>query len=224
MSVEVVYAFGNSNIGVYVSASDRFALLPPEAPEKLERALERNLGVDIIRVTINNSPLLGVLCVMNSHGILLGRLVREGEINMLKEKLKEYLKLEILEELKENALGNLILANDRGAIVSPLIPHSTLKKIIDALDVEVVQENFGGSNLVGAMGVATNKGALLSPLVTDDEVERVLGILKVSKGGIGTVNKGSVFVKGGIVANSKGAIIGYETTGIEVMRIHSSLF
>lgn len=224
MSIEIVHAFGNPNIGVYVAASEHFALIPPEAPEKLERALERNLSVEVIRVTINSSPLLGVLCVMNSHGILLGRLVREGEINILKEKLKGYIAVDILEDLKENVLGNLILANDRGAIVSPLIPRGMLKRIADVLNVEAVQGGFSGANLVGAMGVATNRGALLSPLVADDEVGRVLEVLKVPKGGIGTVNKGNVFVKGGIVANSKGAIVGYETTGIEIMRIHSSLF
>jgi len=223
LSVEVVYAFGNPNLGVYVAVSEDFALLPFEAPEKLEQALRRNLGVEVLRASLGLSPLLGVFCVMNSKGILLGNIAKEEEVEYIKRNLGNRVVVEVLEDVKENALGNLILANDKGAIVSPLLPKEALRKIADTLDVEVVQATLGGSNLVGALGVATNRGVLLSPIANEEEVKLAISVLKTAKGGFGTVNKGSIFVRSGIVANSKGALVGFETTGVELMRIQAIL-
>jgi len=221
--VEVLYAFGNPNIGVYVAISDRVALIPADAPEKVERALSKNLGVRVVRASVQDSPLLGVLCAMNSHGMIVGRLVRERELELLKRVLGDEMNIEVL-DIKETALGNLVLVNDKGAVVSPLLPRHAVSRISDALDVEAVQMRLGGSYLVGALGVATNKGVLLCPLASDEEVEQVIDVLKVSKGGVGTVNRGNVFVRSGLVANSRGALVGFETTGPELMRIQSTLF
>jgi len=223
LSVEVLYAFGNPNIGVYVAISDRVALIPADAPEKVERSLSKNLGVRVVRASIQDSPLLGVLCAMNSHGIIVGRLVRERELELLRKVLGDEMVIEVL-DIKETALGNLVLANDRGAVVSPLLPKRVVSRISDVLGVEAIQMRLGGSYLVGALGVATNKGVLLCPLASDEEVEQVIEVLRVSKGGVGTVNRGNIFVRSGLVANSKGALVGFETTGPELMRIQSALF
>ena len=223
MSVEIVYAFGNPNIGVYVAASEDFALVPPEASDKLEQAIKRNLSVEVLRASIGSSPLLGVFCVMNSKGVLLGNIAREEEVERIKRGLGDRVVVEVLEGVKENAIGNMVLANDKGALVSPLLPKEALRVIADALDVEVVQTTLGGSTLVGALGVATNKGVLLSPIASEEEVNLAVSVLKTAKGGFGTVNKGSIFVRSGIVANSKGALVGFETTGVELMRIQAVL-
>lgn len=223
MSVEIVYAFGNPNIGVYVAASEDFALVPPEAPDKLEQAIKRNLSVEVLRASIGSSPLLGVFCVMNSKGVLLGNIAREEEVERIKRGLGDRVVVEVLEGVKENAIGNMVLANDKGALVSPLLPKEALRVIADALDVEVVQTTLGGSTLVGALGVATNKGVLLSPIASEEEMNLAVSVLKTAKGGFGTVNRGSIFVRSGIVANSKGALVGFETTGVELMRIQAVL-
>lgn len=206
-----------------MAASEDFALVPVDAPEKLEQALKRNLGVEVLRASVGLSSLLGVFCVVNSKGVLFGNAAREEEVARLKEALRDRVVVEVLEGVRENALGNLILANDRGALVSPLLPKEAVQVVSDVLDVEVVQARLGGSNLVGALGVATNKGVLLSPIVKDEEVDFAISVLKTAKGGVGTVNKGNIFVRSGIVANGKGALVGFETTGVELMRIQSVL-
>ena len=43
------------------------------------------------------------------------------------------------------------------------------------------------------------------------------------KGGSGSVNMGNPYVRSGIISNSKGCVIGGETSGVEVMRIDSTL-
>ncbi|MEM0042481.1 MAG: translation initiation factor IF-6 [Thermofilaceae archaeon] len=224
MSIEVLYAFGNPYVGVFITASEKWALIPESAPDKVELAIRRNLGVEAIRASIGETPLLGILCVMNSKGLLLGNIVKEEEVDRIRKAVGDALVVDVLDEIKENALGNLILTNDSTAIVSPLIPPPARAKIADTLDVEVVQMKLGGSNFVGALGVATNRGVLLSPILSDEEVNTLISLMKVPKGGIGTVNRGNVFVKSGVVANSRGALVGFDTTGIEMMRIQASLF
>ncbi|MEM0458393.1 MAG: translation initiation factor IF-6 [Thermofilaceae archaeon] len=224
MSIEVLHAFGNPYVGVFITASEKWALIPESAPDKVELAIQRNLGVEAIRASIGETPLLGILCVMNSKGLLLGNIVKEEEVDRIRKAVGDALVVDVLDEIKENALGNLILTNDSTAIVSPLIPPPARAKIADTLDVEVVQMKLGGSNFVGALGVATNRGVLLSPILSDEEVNTLISLMKVPKGGIGTVNRGNVFVKSGVVANSRGALVGFDTTGIEMMRIQASLF
>lgn len=220
----MLYAFGNPYVGVFITASEKWALIPESAPDKVELAIRRNLGVEAIRASIGETPLLGILCVMNSKGLLLGNIVKEEEVDRIRKAVGDALVVDVLDEIKENALGNLILTNDSTAIVSPLIPPPARAKIADTLDVEVVQMKLGGSNFVGALGVATNRGVLLSPILSDEEVNTLISLMKVPKGGIGTVNRGNVFVKSGVVANSRGALVGFDTTGIEMMRIQASLF
>lgn len=220
----MLYAFGNPYVGVFITASEKWALIPESAPDKVELAIQRNLGVEAIRASIGETPLLGILCVMNSKGLLLGNIVKEEEVDRIRKAVGDALVVDVLDEIKENALGNLILTNDSTAIVSPLIPPPARAKIADTLDVEVVQMKLGGSNFVGALGVATNRGVLLSPILSDEEVNTLISLMKVPKGGIGTVNRGNVFVKSGVVANSRGALVGFDTTGIEMMRIQASLF
>jgi len=224
LSIEVLYAFGNPYVGVFVTASEKWALIPESAPDKVELAIRRSLGAEVVRATIGESPLLGILCVINSKGLLLGNLVKEEEVDRIRKAVGDALVVDVLDEIRENALGNMILTNDSTAIVSPLIPPPARTKIADTLDVEVVQMKLGGSNFVGALGVATNRGVLLSPILSDDEVNTLISLMKVPKGGIGTVNRGNVFVKSGVVANSRGALVGFDTTGIEMMRIQASLF
>jgi len=75
---------------------------------------------------------------------------------------------------------------------------------------------------VGMAAVVTNKGCLCHPKVTDDEkkvLEKVFDVEVM----IGTINHGHPMIGSGLVANSKGAIIGNLTTGIEMGRIEEAL-
>jgi len=70
--------------------------------------------------------------------------------------------------------------------------------------------------------VVTNKGLLCHPKVTLEEkkvLESVFDVEVMS----GTVNHGMPLIGSGLVANTKGAIIGNLTTGIEMGRIEEAL-
>ena len=70
--------------------------------------------------------------------------------------------------------------------------------------------------------VVTNKGLLCHPKTSEEEIRFLEKVFKVPVM-IGTINHGSPVIGSGLVANTKGAIIGDLTTGIEMGRIEEAL-
>jgi translation initiation factor 6 len=204
-------------IGVYSRVWDDIALVPRTVPEELEREFENVLGVRPIRTIIDNSYLIGCMSVMNSNGIILaggdpGLADAEiyGDRNIL------YLKDKI------NAIGNDVLANDRGAIIHKSFTESSRKKIEDSLGVEVIKDTIADVKTVGSVAVVTNKGMLVTPEVSEEELKKISEFFKVNAKP-GTANFGSVFIGSSILANTKGIFVGRETTPIEIGRIDDTL-
>jgi translation initiation factor 6 len=121
-----------------------------------------------------------------------------------------------------NAAGNDILANDNGALVHPDLHNSSVKKISDILGVPVYKGTIASLGTVGMAAVVTNKGCLCHPKVTVEEKRQLEKVFDVDVM-IGTVNHGFPMIGSGLVANTKGAIIGDMTTGIEMGRIEEAL-
>jgi len=212
---------GNVNIGVFAVATDKFVLVRFDAEEKIVESLERTLDVPVIKAKIGDSTLIGVLVSANSKGILVPYYASDDEIRQLHEKLGGDVNIERLPS-KLTALGNLILTNDKHAIVHPEFDFKAIRIIADVLDVEVLRRENYTIPLVGSCGVATNKGILLNPMFSDEEIEWISSIFKVPIG-IGTVNHGMPFVGAGMIANSKGAAVGLNTTYHEMVRISETL-
>ena len=55
-------------------------------------------------------------------------------------------------ETKKTAYGNLVLANDKGAVVDPRFKEADIKQISEALGVEAVPTEIGQLPYVGALG------------------------------------------------------------------------
>lgn len=220
-TVELVEIYGSPQVGVFVFANDKYALIPPDVPPKLEEKIAETLRVEVIRGYIAGSRLIGALTCGNNFGMLLPRSALESEVQMIKSTLQ--LNVAVLGDVKETGLGNLVLANDNACLVSPLLPKPALKVISDTLGVECVASSLGGSPFVGSLSVATNRGLALPPFVSDEEVKSLEELFKV-QAGLLTINKGRMFLRSGLVANTKGALAGFETTGHELMQIQRILF
>jgi len=209
------------NIGLYLVATDDILLFPNIVPiEKLDSVV-RCLRVKPIRFNLEGYLLNGALIACNSKGILLPNFTLDGDVDRLKHLTEGKLEVGVL-PCKESALGNIILANDRGAIAYPDLPSEAIKIIRDVLDVEVERGRIAGLSIVGSLAVATNRRAIAHPGITNEErklVESVLGI----QVDVGTVNGGVPYLRGGMVANSNGAAVGVATTGPELMMIKSAL-
>ena len=219
MNIVRINVMGSPNIGVFAKATENYALFPQGIPQRKLDRFSDVLKVKVLSFDLAHSKLIGVLTAANSNGIIVPHYTTDEEIRFLRENLK--VKVGRLRS-KHTSAGNLILANDKGAIVSPLLGRGGLRIVQNILDVEVVQAGIGGLPLPGSMGTATNKGALLHPNVSDEELDLVADVLKV-KVGVGTVNGGVSYVASGVLGNSRGMLVGSLTTGPELLTI-SSIF
>jgi translation initiation factor 6 len=125
-------------------------------------------------------------------------------------------------ETRKTAFGNLVLANDFGAVVDPRLKDAEVEQISSTLGVEAVRGEVAEMPYVGALAVATNKGALAHPLLTDDERKVLEDVLKVPVD-VGTINCGIPFVGTGLICNRFGAVAGSMTTGPELFIIGNAL-
>lgn len=218
MSMRLSRVSGTFNIGVAAAANESLAFVTTDADERFVKDLEEVLGVETIMTTVSGSHVPGALISMNSNGIAMPEISEASEIELA----EKYLPVVLLPDWI-NAAGNVILANDHGAVVSPEMNDATLKAVEDAFCVEAVRSQIAGYNTVGSVCRCTNKGCVCTTDATDDDVELLKEVLHV---GVqrSTVNHGAKCVGSGIVANSKGALIGDETTPIEMGRIEDGLF
>lgn len=211
---------GSYNIGAFGFATDKYAILGPGFREKDVKVMENVLKVPVYTFTIDEEPLVGTYAKGNSFGLLLPHNVRDHEFKKFKEVFED-VEVEVLElRTYENALGNIILANDKGAIVNEDIykrNRKSMQVIEDVLNVEVVPVNFS-TPVIGSMVVVNNKGGLVSPLLGDEELNVIKDVLKLEKIGKGTGNMGSAIIGACYIVNSNGIIAGLKTTGLELQR------
>lgn len=217
--IEKTTIYGNSSIGVFCLATDKYVLVPPDIPDKTVKLIESTLRVPIIQTRIGESVLLGALAAGNSNGLLLPHFVTDDELSFLRSKLD--VNIEVLPSRK-TALGNIILVNDNAAIVHPELEAEARRVIEDVLDVEVIDFLVAGFPIVGAIAVITNRGGVFHPMTSNEELEKISNIFKVSVD-VGTVNAGFPYIGTGVVGNSWGALVGAATTGPELAHIERAL-
>jgi len=210
---------GSPSIGVYSLATDRFVLIPKMVPkEKAERTAEW-LKVKLIQTSISGSVLIGALACANSNGILLPNSVRAEELATIKSCFEGNI---TVMETKKTAYGNLVLANDYGALVDPRFKENEIEQIAETLNVNAVPSEIAGLPYVGSLAEATNKGVLAHPLLKDDERKVLEGVFKVPID-VGTINCGIPYVGTGLIANLYAAVAGSMTTGPEMFIIGNAL-
>lgn len=219
MAIFLFSFFGSASLGVYCLANDKIAVIPSQVSEPKAKKLEEWLEVEVIRTTIGASVLIGALACANSNGIVMPHFTREEEAQAIK--LNPDINIAIM-ETKKTAYGNLILANDKGAVVDPRLKKMDVKRIEDVLGVEAVPGEIAGLPYVGSLATATNKGVLAHPLLEEGEQKLLKDVLKVQVD-VGTVNCGIPYVATGLVGNSHGAVAGHITTGPELFIIGQTL-
>jgi len=203
------------NIGVYISVNDEFVFLPMGYAESKAEKLAKYLEVQPLYSAVANTRLMGALMAMNNHGVLLPTTAYQDEYDFLKKETG--LTVGVLDS-KFTALGNVICANDKGAIVSPWLSASDVETIKQILDVEVVQKRISGLNVVGSMMVANNTGAVIHPEADEEDMKMFASVLGVHLEH-STINAGVPYVESGILANNKAVVVGSMTTGPEIMML-----
>jgi translation initiation factor 6 len=210
---------GSASIGVYSLATDNILIVPKMVPAKKAERLSQWLKTQLIHTTIGGSILAGALACANSKGILLPSFTRQEELATIKTIFKGNI---TVMETKKTAYGNLVLANDRGAVVDPRLKQTERQKISDTLCVETVPSEIAGLPYVGSLAVATNRGILAHPMLKESEQKILKDLLKVPVD-VGTINCGIPYVGTGLIGNCHTVIAGLLTTGPEIFIIGNAL-
>lgn len=201
---------GDPNIGLYGLMTDSYALVPPEFTVEIN-------GLDIVEMTVAGTPLLGLFMAGNSNKLLVPEIVEDYE----KDKLKQAgIPFTVLKS-EYTALGNMILANSKGCLVSENLSEK-VEKLSDELEVQIEIIEVAGLDIPGSAGVANDKGVLLHRDSSEAELKKAEKVLGV-EGDIGSVNFGSPYVGTGVIANSEYLVVGDSTKGPELGRISTAL-
>jgi len=219
LGLHLIDIYRSPNIGIFMRCNDRFLLIPKGLAETKTDRLCQSLMVTAVPTSIGESRLIGALTSMNSNGILVSRLAEENEI--LEIKTSTGLNVSRLES-KLTAVGNLVAANDRCALVSPALDPRAVSQVKDVLGTEVERTPIAEYYQVGSLVVATNTGAAVYPGLAEKEVERLGSMLGVDAYPT-SVNRGVPYVASGLIANSKNAVAGSQTTGPELVFITRAL-
>ncbi|MBI5347420.1 MAG: translation initiation factor IF-6 [Candidatus Aenigmarchaeota archaeon] len=205
------YFEGDVNLGLFGFATDSYCLLGVK-PKKRFSVVK----VPVYARTVMSTGLVGMFLSGNSSGIIAPCIVEGGELKELK-KIKRTLVL----DSEYTALGNLVLMNDNGIVLSPMI-RKYRKKIEEFFGIPCAVSKIANTGVVGSAGIATNKGCLVHPDIRENERDVVEKTLKVPVD-IGTVAFGSGFVGSGIVANSFGIMVPETSSGPELGRVVETL-
>ena len=204
---------GDPNLGIYGFATDKYCLLGIKLanPAKIESAL----GVKIIRCPFFGTEISGIFSAGNSCGMAVPSSIEEEEIAILEKKTR-VLRL----ETKYTALGNLMLMNDKGCIISRLIKEekSCIERFF-GIECHIFDSVIG---VVGSAALANNRGCIVHPNLGEREVAQISRALAVDCQP-GTANFGSPFVGSCSIANSRGIVASEQSTGIEVSRMEEIL-
>lgn len=208
----------NPNIGIYCRTNDSVVFLQRSLSKKTKQLVGNVLGAKVLELCIADSTIIGSLLVCNSSGAVVTEFASKDTFEVLEAQgLRVFPIKDVI-----NAAGNDILTNDHGALVHPDLKNTTVKKISDTLDVPVQKGTIASLGTVGMAAVVTNKGCLCHPKITEEEKQQLQKVFDVEVM-IGTVNHGFPMIGSGLVANTKGALIGNMTTGIEMGRIEEAL-
>ena len=214
--------FNSPYSGVFCATNDVLTLVPPGIPKDDMEHISEALDTRVEVITIGGSRVVGTLVAMNSRGILVSNIATSREVKKL-EKIATNLDLQlgILPE-RSNAIGNNFLVNDNGGFCNERLSVKTKELAESVLGISITSKSLNGMDTLGMIGCVTNKGGLCHPDISIEEQEVMKDVLDVSIME-GTVNFGMPLVGAGIVASSKGAVCGRQSTGVELGRVEEAL-
>ncbi len=206
----------NPNIGLFAFATDSFCLANNFIGEKEAALIHKILQVPVHRTNMLGTGLIGIFCGGNAKGIVISDRIHHEEIGGIKKKCDV-----LVLETKHTAMGNLILANDKGCIISKEL--ESLRQDIGAfLGVETKVGTIGGMDLVGSLAIANSKGCLVHKATTAKERDLIAKTLGVAVSP-GSVNFGNQWIRSCLIANSHGFIAGDQTSGPELGFVSETL-
>ncbi|MCG2720009.1 MAG: hypothetical protein L6266_04755, partial [Nanoarchaeota archaeon] len=157
----------NPNIGLYGYATNKYCLLGRDVPEKLLSKIEEVLNVPIIQLTVAGTSLLGIFLSGNNKMLLIPNIIFPQELEILDKHKIKY----TLIDTKHTCLGNNMICNDKGCVVSNEYGERELKQFKNALKIPVERAKIANLNTLGSVAVHTKKGILCHHEIMEHEAE-----------------------------------------------------
>lgn len=211
---------GSDYIGAFLAATERYTFCPRGLPKRTRGIIEDTLGTTLVETFIGGCSLVGMLCRANRNGIAISNLAYDDEVKLIRKACPD-INVEVLDS-GINAIGNNMLANDSVCLVDPDYSQKDMDNLEQILGIKVFAAEAGGYKTVGANNIMTVGGMAINNRATDAEkaaIDKITGFKSVRT----TANTGSLSIGISAVANSKGIIAGYGTTGFEMNRLLEAL-
>ena len=109
----------------------------------------------MIPISIAVTKVIGRMCTGNKNGLIVPSTITEEEENVLKTGLPSSVTLAKVDD-KLSALGNVIVANDRVALLHPDLDSQTEATIQSVLNVEAFKTTIASNALVGTYCCLSN--------------------------------------------------------------------
>jgi translation initiation factor 6 len=213
---------GDSNVGLYSVASDSFCLVGKSVSEKDVAVIKDILGVPVIQANVYGTSLVGIFAVACKNVLLIPDVIFDNELEYIcSEAAKIGVEVKLL-KTENTALANNILCNDKKGFFSLRFTKATCEKVANLLGIKAIRIDLADTETPGSVGVLINDGAIFSLNLSDDDVTKVEKFLGFEIG-LGSINMGSPMVGSGVVANSKGFLVGSMASGFEIARVEESL-
>lgn len=210
---------GTPNVGLYGYGTKEYVLLGEFLPEKLMEQVVEVLGnVPIHHVRIAGTGMPGLFLAGNKRTLLVPGLAFESELAKLEKLGITYTIL----QTNHTCLGNNIVCNDHGAIISTEFSEAERKRIEEALGVPAVRMNIAGLHTPGAFIVLNGRRGIIHRDATPEEVRTVEETLHVTLEPA-TANLGTPYLKAAILSNPHGFVIGDASGGPEIVHIDQAL-
>jgi translation initiation factor 6 len=210
---------GTPNVGLYGYATADWVLLGEHLTEKLLAEVTEVLGnVPVHSFRVAGTGMPGIFLAGNSQTLLVPSIAFDYELAQL-EKLKIP---HTVFKTRHTCLGNNIVANDNGAIISMDFDETERKFIEKSLGVPAVRMEIAKLSTPGALIVLNGKRGIIHRDATQEEVAEAERILKV-KLEPATVNLGTPYLRAGIMSNAHRFVIGDQSGGPEIVHIDEAL-
>jgi translation initiation factor 6 len=218
MHVLMTNFHGNPNVGLYGFANDKYCLLGKEVSHHQAQEIAKVLKVPVHQIAIAGTGLIGAFLAGNNKMLLVPSIAFHHELDALDKLDIEYTVI----KTRLTALGNNLLCNDTGCLANPEFSADIKKEIRQALGVSLKPGMIAGLDTVGSAGVLNKHGAVLHRDITGPEMDYVQDLLQVPCE-TGTVNMANPMMRSGVIANSKGFVVGDASGGPEVNNIDHAL-
>ena len=149
--------FENSNdIGCFMKLTNSYCLASAGYAESQYDTISSELtGVPVIPISIDGMKIIGRVTAGNKNGLLVPESITEEEWQVLNSQMPDNVEISKVND-KLSALGNVIVANDRVALIHPDLDEETESTIQRTLGVETYRKAIAGNALVGSYCTLSN--------------------------------------------------------------------